>query len=142
MPIESQGRSSCQGRSNDQRRQSTATTASLQGGNMSNSTQQVKDRVTKLQEELQAAELEVSLAKNIVITNVLHGSQGTSSSTTEDQGTEALSLGQIVEAEIYLDRHRAVALIDTGSPISNVSIDFLLQTLNQSRPKGTSGRTG
>ena len=59
---------------------------------MSNSTQQAKDRVTKFQEELRAAELEVSLAENIVTTNVLHGSQGTSSSMTEDQGTEALSL--------------------------------------------------
>ena len=103
---------------------------------MSNSTQQAKDRVTKLQEELQAAELEVF---HIVTTNVLHGTQGTSSSTTEDQGTEALSLGPIVEAEIYLEEHPAVALIDTGSPISIVSIDFLLQTLNQSQSKGTSG---
>ena len=72
---------------------------------MSNSTQQAKDRVTKLQEELRAAELEVSLAEHIVITNVLHGSQGTLSSTTVDQGTEALSLGPIVEAEIYLEVH-------------------------------------
>ena len=72
-PTESQGRSSRQERSNDQRRQSTATTANLQVGNMSNSTQQAKDRVTKLKEELRAAELEVSLAEHIVTTNVLHG---------------------------------------------------------------------
>ena len=76
-PTESQGRSSRQERSNDQCRQCTATTANLQAGNMSNSTQQAKDRVTKLKEELRVAELEVSLAEHIVTTNVLHGSQGT-----------------------------------------------------------------
>ena len=63
---------------------------------------QAKDRVTKLQEKLRAAELEVSLAEHIVTANVLHGSQGTSNSTTEDQDTEALSLGPIVEAEIRI----------------------------------------
>jgi len=137
-PTESQGRSSRQGRNNDCRKQSTATTANLQGENVSDSTQQAKDKVTKLREELRAAELEVSLVENAVTTNVLHGSQGTVSSTTEDHDPKTLSQGPIIETEIYLEGHPAVALIDTGSPISIVSIDFLLQTLNQSRPKGTS----
>ena len=48
---------------------------------MSNSSQHTKDEVTKLQEELRASELEVSLAENIVATYVLYGSKGTSSST-------------------------------------------------------------
>ena len=138
MPTELQGRSSHQERNNDHRRQSTAITADLQGGNGSDSTQQAKDKVTKLQEELRAAKLEVSLAENTVTTNVLHGSQGTLSLTTEDHDPKALSQGPIVKTEIYLEGHPAVALIDTGSPISIVSIDFLLQTLNQSWPKSTS----
>ena len=33
---------------------------------------------------------------------------------TEDQGTKALLLGPIVQAEIYLEGHPAVALVDTG----------------------------
>ena len=139
-PTESQGKSSHQGRSNGHHRPGTATTANLQGGNVPDSTQQAKDKVTKLREELRAAELEVSLAENIVTTNVLHGSrsQDATGSTTGERDSEVLLQGPIVEAEICLEGHPAVALIDTGSPISIVSIDFLLQILNRNRPEDTS----
>ena len=52
---------------------------------MPDSTQKAKDKVTKLHEELRAAELEASLAESIVITNVVHRSQDT---TDLNQGRE------------------------------------------------------
>ena len=85
-PAEAQGRLPHQGRNSN--RQGTATTANLREGNVPDSTQKAKDKVTKLREELRAAELEASLAENIVTTNVLHGSQDT---TDLSQGRERKS---------------------------------------------------
>ena len=75
-PAEAQGKPPHQGR-NTFNKQGIATTANLWEGNVPDSTQQAKDKVTKLHEELQAAELEASLSENMVTTNVLHGSQDT-----------------------------------------------------------------
>lgn len=135
-PTEAQPKPSHQGRSNHPPKQGTATTANLQR-DVSTPTQQAKDKVTKLREELRAAELEASLAENVVTTNVLHGSQDSTGSTAGGQDSEELLQGSIVEAEICLEGCPVVALIDTGSPISIVSIDFLLQVLNGNRPEGT-----
>ena len=107
--------------------------ANLREGNVLN--QKAKDKVDKLREELRAAELEVSLVENSVTTNVLQGSQD---NPEEGKETKRPIQGPIVKAEIYLEGHPTKALIDTGSPIPIVSIDFLLQVLNRNLPEGTS----
>ena len=133
-PAEARGKPPHQGgNTSNSSKQGSATTANLREGDDLN--QKAKDKVAKLREELRAAELEVSLVENSVTTNVLHGSQ--------DNPEEGKKMGRpiqgpIVEAEIYLEGHPTKALIDTGSPISIVSIDFLLQVLNRNRPEGTS----
>ena len=86
---------------------------------MTDSAQPIKDKVAKLREELRAAELEESLAANIVTTSVLHGS--TTELTEEEEDQEGPLQGPVVEAEIHIEGQPAVALIDTGSPISIVS---------------------
>ena len=135
-PAEAQGKPSHQGR-NTFNKQGIATIANLREGNLPDSTQHIKDRVTKLREELRAAELEVSLSENMVTTNVLHGSQDNRDLRQGDKEAEKPLQGPIVEAEIYLEGHPTKALIDTGPPISIVSIDFLLQVFNRNRPEGT-----
>ena len=73
-PAEAQGKLPHQGR-NTFNKQDIATTANLREGKVPDSTQQARDKLTKLREELCAAELETSLSENMVTTNVLHGSQ-------------------------------------------------------------------
>ena len=73
-PAEAQGKLPHQGR-NTFNKQDIATTANLREGKVPDSTQQARDKLTKLREELCAAELETSLSENMVTTDVLHGSQ-------------------------------------------------------------------
>ena len=113
--------------------------------------EQVQGKVAQLQKELQAAELEESLVKATVTTNILcsdltpkeckEGAQPVLGPTlkTEIQvegkalkeckeGAEPV-LGPTLKTEIQVEGKVVEALIDTGSPVSLVSIDFLLQAL-------------
>lgn len=74
----------------------------------------------------------------MITTNVLYGSLDTLDSNQEEKDQEELLQSPVVKAKIHLEEQPATALVDTGSPISIVSIDFLLQVLNQNHPGGTS----
>ena len=96
------------------------------------SLQQVQDRVTRLREELHAAEVEESLAKAVNTANVIRGDP---SSVMEGDGVDKLSLGPVLVAELNLEGQTVKALIDTGSPVSIISIKFLLQVLGAAKVK-------
>lgn len=64
--------------------------------------------------------------------------QSTTDLTQEEEDVEGPCQGTIVEAEICIEGQLVMALIDTGSPISIVSIDLLLQIMNLNQPEDTS----
>jgi len=71
------------------------------------------------------AELEASLVEGIPITSVLHGSQSADNLNEREWDHEGPAQGPIVEANVCLEEQQVKALIDRGSPISLVSIEFL-----------------
>jgi len=102
VPAEAQGRSSNQGKSHNSK-SVTPTTANLREENVLDSARQAKAKVAKLREELRAAELEGSLAKDMVTTNVLHGSQDTPDPTPKEKDQERPLQGPVMEVEIHLE---------------------------------------
>ena len=73
---------------------------------------------------MQAAELEESLQSASVTTHGL--SQGPSLDGSNKGGVQ---FGPTITAEILIEEHPVQALLDTGSPISVVSVEFLLRVL-------------
>lgn len=82
---------------------------------------------TKLREELHVAEMEKSPWQKLIVhtTNVIiHGDP---SSVMKDDGIEKPSLCPILVAELTVKKQTMKALIDTGSPVSIITIEFLLR---------------
>ena len=89
---------------------------------------QLGEKVERLQKELQEAEMEKALADTMATMWVL---------TTEgDQGDAVL--GPTLSATVLLEGVPVSALLDTCSPVTNVSMDFLLQALKEQRVAGQS----
>ena len=86
--------------------------------------------MTRLREELHAAEVEQSLTK--VGTNVIRSDPN---SVKEGDGVEKLSMGPVLMAELNVEKETMKALIDTGSPVSIISIEFLLQVFGTDKVK-------
>lgn len=76
----------------------------------------------RLRQELKAAELEESLQKASVTTHVI-----TQEKPLNGCDDTTVQLGPKLTTEILLEGHPVQALLDTGSPVSIVSIDFLLR---------------
>ena len=76
-------------------------------------------------DSLPKAELDMSLAKATATTNVLSRSNDPVAS---DEGAKP-TVGPTLMTEIQVEGQPAQALIDTGSTVSLISIDFLLQAL-------------
>ena len=96
-------------------------TANLQG----DAIQQAQDKVAQLWRDLMAAEREESIAKAAVTTYVLQGDLG----TKDMDGNRGPTLGPTLKVKASIEGCPTEALIDTGSPVSLVSIDFLLRAL-------------
>ena len=122
-PMEARGMSQVSTRSGPNRPPS-ATTANLQEDSIVGTQQNTPNKVERLRQELQAAELEESLQNASVTTHGL--SQGPSPDGSDKGGVQ---FGPTVTAEILIEEHPVQALLDTGSPISMVSVEFLLRVL-------------
>ena len=115
-PIESQGST---GRNTNNR----TTTNHLTGRDHEEELSQAQLKVEQLQKELQSAELQQAL---ITKTATMHALKPKG----EAQG---LVLGPAISVELLLERQPVNALGDTGSPITIVSIDCLLDVLAKLR---------
>jgi len=96
-------------------------TANLQG----DAIQQAQDKVVQLRDDLMAAEREESIAKVAVTTHVLLGDLG----TKDIDDNRGPTLGPTLKVKASIEVCPTEALIDIGSPVSLVSIDFLLRAL-------------
>ena len=85
-----------------------------------------QDRVGELRRQLREAEVEEALS---VVTATMHG-------ITSPEGQEGVSLGPTVMAEVEFEGTRVRALLDTGSPVTIVSMDLALRALARKRPEG------
>ena len=122
-PVEARGMNQTSARSGPNRIANT-TTANLQEDSVAATQSNILSKVDKLRQQLKAAELEESLQKASVTT---HGiTQETLLNGCDDT---TVQLGPKLTTEILLEGHPVQALLDTGSPVSIVSIDFLLKVL-------------
>ena len=87
--------------------------------------QQAQGKVAQLRCELLAAEREESVPKAVVTTHVLQSDPESKNSVASGGPT----LGPTLRVEASVEGGSTKALIDTGSPVSLVSIDFLLHAL-------------
>ena len=87
--------------------------------------QQAEDKVAQLRRDLIAAEREESIAKAAITTNTLQSELGTKNT---DKGGEP-TLEPTLKVKASVEGCPTEALVDTGSPVSLVSIDFLLHAL-------------
>ena len=95
---------------------------------------EAQDEVTQLRQKLQLAEMRESLTKAAVTTHVLQKDTECPLSENED----GPSLDPTFAVEVCVEGQPTKALLDTGSPVSIISIEFLLQALlnlNIKRPK-------
>ena len=107
-------------------------TANLHG----NAVQQAQDRVTQLRRDLMAAEREESIAKAAVTTHVLQGGTNQVQGGTNQGADRGPTLGPTLKVKALIEGCPTEALIDTGSPVSLVSIDFLLRALIKTMDNG------
>lgn len=87
--------------------------------------QQAQGKVAQLRRELMAAEREESVTKAVVTTHVLQSDPESRNSVASGGPT----LGPTLRVEAFVEGCSTKALIDTGSPVLLVSIDFLLHAL-------------
>ena len=104
-------------------------TANLQ----ENALQQAEDKVAQLQCELMAAEREESVTKAAVTTHVLQSDLGTKNA----DANRGLTLGPTLKVKASVEGCSTEALINTGSPVSLISIDFLLHAFIKNLDSGT-----
>ena len=90
----------------------------------------MQEKITKLHKELQAAELQEALTDKMTTMHVL---------TTEGRA-EGPKLGPAVLANVLLEGDPVKALVDTGSPITIVSISCLLDILERKHAVGQSAQ--
>ena len=93
-----------------------------------NSLNQGPERIAELHRQLQEAELNEALTKASATMHVIR-STGTSKSA---------QLGPTPTANVELEGSVTKALLDTGSPVTIVSLQFLLEALARQRPKSQS----
>ena len=93
-----------------------------------NSLNQGPERIAELRRQLQEAELNEALTKASATMHVIR-STGTSKSA---------QLGPTPTANVELEGSVTKALLDTGSPVTIVSLQFLLEALARQRPKSQS----
>ena len=97
-----------------------------------NTLQQAQDKVAQLRRELMAAEREESVTKAAVTTHVLQSYPETKKSSASGGPT----LGPTLKVKASVKGCSTEALIDTSSPVSLVSIDFLLHALIKNMDSG------
>ena len=100
----------------------TRVTGALQGSledNTTSGTDKANERVEQLRRELRQTELDMSLAKATATTNVLSNSNNPVAS---DEGARP-TVGPTLIIEIQVEGQPTQAVIDTGSPVSLISID-------------------
>ena len=128
-PVESKGKHPAfSGQRNSPRETTTAKESSA-------SLSEAQNEVVELRQKLQFAEMRESLTKAAVTTNVL---QKDNTEHSLGENGDSPSLGPTLTAEVYVEGRPTKALLDTGSPVSIISIEFLLQALlnlNKEKPK-------
>lgn len=85
-------------------------------------------KVQSLQHELKVAQLEQALDRT----------KGTLHNVTPESSDDNRKLGPIITANVQLEGMNVTALLDTGSPVSIVSLDKFLMACAQARPQGQS----
>ena len=88
--------------------------------------QQREQRVGDLRRQLQDAELELALEKRSATMRGV---------TCDESDSKTVQLGPTVYADLEFVGCRVNALVDTGSPATIVSLDFLLDSLTKGRAK-------
>ena len=124
-PFESQGRG---GRHRESNRATTMNSLVAEPTPESETAKSKSDRVRELRAALQEAELEESFETT---TTTMHGVE-------LDEKEETTLLGATITAEVVIEGTTVEAMIDTGSPVTIVSLDFLLQALAKQRAAGQS----
>ena len=92
----------------------------------SDSKESSEQRVEDLRRQLQEAEVELALEKQSATMRGV---------TCDEPGSETVQLGPTVYADLELEGCRVKALVDTGSPATIVSLDFLLNSLAKGRAR-------
>ena len=118
-PEESRGRNSGAGQKDMQRRVAALV------ADPDRDCQQKQERVMELRRALQEAEVDESLSEAVATMRVLKSAKG-------EDGT---SLGPTLTADVEFEGSPVQALLDTGSPVTIVSMKFLLQALAKQKPK-------
>ena len=85
-----------------------------------------EQRVGDLRRQLQDAELELALEKRSATMRGV---------TCDESDSKTVQLGPTVYADLEFEGCRVNALVDTGSPATIVSLDFLLDSLTKGRAK-------
>ena len=102
-----------------------ATIAATSENTTADRKRQRQERVAKLRRQLQEAEVEESMTEVVATMHVLH--------TGEENRT---FLGPTLTTEVEFEGSPVRALLDTGSPVTIVSMEFLLRTLAKRRHVG------
>ena len=102
-----------------------ATIAVDSGSTPADRKRQKQDRVAELRRQLQEAEVEDSMTEVVATMYVLH--------TGEENHT---FLGPTLTVQVKFEWSPVRALLDTGLPVTIVSMEFLLWTLAKRRPVG------
>ena len=117
VPVESRGRNPISSSQRLQRKEPV--TANLQEEKAPTTLSKAQEEVAELRRKLQVAEVQESLAKVSATTHVLQTEQP----INKEEGSPTLT------AKVWVEGRPTQALLDTGSPVSIVSIDFLCQAL-------------
>ena len=115
-PAESRGRGYASNRSQG--------VAALTAQEESDEREKHAERIERLQQEVREAEMEGAMGRAMTTMRVF--------STGDSSG---LSMGPTLTTMVQLEGIPVEALLDTGSPITIVSLDFLMSSLATQRPK-------
>ena len=83
-----------------------------------------RQRIAELRRQLQEAEVEETMAEVVAMMHVLQ----------PGEQQNRVPLGPTLTAEVKIEGRPVQALLDTGSPVTIVSLEFLLETLAKQRP--------
>ena len=83
-----------------------------------------RQRIAELRRQLQETEVEETMAEVVAMMHVLQ----------PGEQQNRVPLGPTLTAEVKFEGRPVQALLDTGSPVTIVSLEFLLQTLAKQRP--------
>lgn len=123
VPEESRGRS--QWMANKERgARKVATIAVTSGDQPVDEKTKKRQRIAELRRQLQEAEVEETMAEVVAMMHVLQ----------PGEQQNRVPLGPTLTAEVKFEGRPVQALLDTGSPVTIVSLEFLLQTLAKQRP--------